>query len=438
MLCAHRLPAVRVCLLILGVVLAVSIDPSRAAVASSHSPRAGRRVECVVATHGNHRKAATRGKRRKAGKLCAGKKPKTSRTKRSISRKRPAPRKGGSQPSEISKVPGSAPDGPAPPSEPTLPVKSPQPVESAGPSRFFSPTSFWNEPLPANAPLDSSSVVVVGALNTEIGLEKAISKGPAINTTSWSVPIYTVPARQPTVRVSLVYASSPALQAAWAAVPLPADAQPAGGTDRHLVVWQPSTDRLWEFYALEHGTKGWQADWGGAIQSVSTNSGAYGPGAWPGATTTWGASASSLSIAGGLITLEDLERGQIDHALAMALPTVRGGVYSSPAERSDGAVLDPLYLPEGAHLRLDPKLNLTTLRLPRLTLMMAEAAQRYGIVVRDYADNVAFYAQDPVPTGTEPYTGSGGYYGGRSPGELLAAFPWSHLQLLKMELHSTS
>jgi hypothetical protein len=197
-------------------------------------------------------------------------------------------------------------------------------------------------------------------------------------------------------------------------------------------------DRLWEFYALARGAKGWQADWGGAIQNASSDPGAYGPGAWPGATTWWGASASSLSIAGGLITLEDLARGQINHALAMALPSVRGGVYASPAQRTDGAVLDPSYLPEGAHLRLDPKLDLAALHLPRMTLMMAEAAQRYGIFVRDYASNIAFYAQDPTPTGTEPYVGLHGYFEGKSAGQLMAAFPWSHLQLLKMQLHSVS
>ena len=51
--------------------------------------------------------------------------------------------------------------------------------------------------------------------------------------------------------------------------------------------------------------------------------------------------------------------------------------------------------PEGAHLRLDPRLNLAALNMPPLTLMMAEAAQRYGIIVRDYSPNIAFIAQDP-------------------------------------------
>ncbi len=312
------------------------------------------------------------------------------------------------------------------------------PVESAAPFRFFSPTSFWNQELPANAPLDPTSTAVVGAFDTEIAQEMAATKWPTINTTSYSVPIYTVPADQPTVMVQLMdHTPEAALSSAWSAVPLPSNAQPAAGGDKHLVVWQPSTDRLWEFWHLEQTLTGWQAGWGGAIQNVSSNSGAYGPEAWPGAQPGWGASGTSLSIAGGLITLEDLELGQINHALAMALPDTRAGVYASPAERTDGGDTEPLSLPEGAHLRLDPNLDLAALHLPKLTLMLAEAAQRYGIVVRDSAANVAFYAQDPIPTGTNPYTGAHGYYEGESVSQLLAAFPWSHLQLLKMELHST-
>jgi hypothetical protein len=145
-----------------------------------------------------------------------------------------------------------------------------------------------------------------------------------------------------------------------------------------------------------------------------------------------------LSIAGGLITLEDLEKGVINHALAMGIPEVRAGVYASPAQRTDGKSSSPLSLPEGAHLRLDPNLDLAALHLPRLTLMIAEAAQRYGIVVRDYTANVSFYAQDPTPTGTNPYAGPHGYFEGKTPAQLLASFPWSYLQLLKMELHGTS
>ncbi len=303
-------------------------------------------------------------------------------------------------------------------------------------SRFFSPSGPWNAPLASAAPLDPSSSALVGALGAEVAAERAGHRGPWINTTSYSVPIYTVPATQPTVAVQLDHAPEPALSAAWSAVPLPGSAKPASGTDGDLVVWQPSSGRMWEFWRLVHGSGGWSATWGGAMQHVSSNPGVYGTEAWSGAEPWWGVSASSLAIAGGLITFEDLRRGRIDHALVISVPNVRAGVYAAPARRTDGASSSPLSLPEGAHLRLDPQLDLHALHLPRLTLMLAEAAQRYGIFVGDYSPDVAFYAQDPTPTGKEPYAGPHGYFAGLNPSQLLARFPWAQLQLLRMSLHA--
>jgi hypothetical protein len=303
------------------------------------------------------------------------------------------------------------------------------------PFRFFAPGSPWNLQLPKTASLNASSAEFVGALSREVKLELETDQGPSISTTSNSVPVYTVPANQPTVPVRLESTYTvPALSAAWSAVPLPPSAQPAPGKDHHLVVWQPSTDRLWEFWHLVDGAEGWQAGWGGAMQNASSNFGTYGPAAWPGATWSWGGSASSLSIAGGLITLEDLRKGEINHALAIGVPKVKAGEYAAPAARTDGDSTNPMALPEGAHLRLNPSLELWKLHLPPLTLMLARAAKRYGIFVRDVAGNVTFYAQDPTTTGGNPYAGPNGFFEGTYPARLLSAFPWTHLQLLQMQL----
>jgi hypothetical protein len=287
----------------------------------------------------------------------------------------------------------------------------------------------------AKAPLDRRSAAIMRVFKQEIAAEQSAGTGPTVNSVRYSVPIYTVPADQPDVHVKLASKTAhPTLQAALDSVPLPPEARPAAGPDKHLVVWQPSTDRLWEFWRLSGGPGSWRADWGGAMRRVSSSSGAYGTNSWPGAEPTWGGSASSLSLAGGLVTLEDLEDGQIDHALALAIPHVRAGVYSLPARHDDGTWPDPLALPEGAHLRLDPKLNLARLHLPRLTRMLAEAAQRYGIFVRSGSTYVCFYGQDPTPTGSDPYVGPNGFLEGESPARAIASFPWRHLQLLKMRL----
>ena len=65
--------------------------------------------------------------------------------------------------------------------------------------------------------------------------------------------------------------------------------------------------------------------------------------------------------------------------------------------------------------------------------MMAEAAQRYGIVVRDQSGVVAFAGEDPTPTGSNPWAGPGGWFSGQYPSTLVQQFPWAHLQALRTD-----
>lgn len=319
-----------------------------------------------------------------------------------------------------------------------------QPSPAGTQFRFFSPQSFWNQPLPANAPVDPNSSAMVGALDAEVQSEVHDGSGPWINTEHDGVPIVTVPASQPTVRVILNRgdpSEDSTLRAAWSAVPLPANATPSSGDD-DLAVWQPSTDRMWEFFDMTRQNGQWTASWGGAMQNVSQNLGVYGPNAWSGAEPYWGVSAASFPLVGGAILVQQVRNGDINHALALGIPAPRAGVFALPAQRTDGRSTSPDALPEGARLRLDPTLNLNALHLPPLTLMIAEAAQRYGIFIRDTSGIISFYAEDADSTtsasGSDPFYGPDGFYGGKEPSALLADFPWSHLQVMKLDLRSSS
>jgi hypothetical protein len=144
-------------------------------------------------------------------------------------------------------------------------------------------------------------------------------------------------------------------------------------------------------------------------------------------------------MAAGVITMTDIEQGQINHALAVNLPYPCQTIYSWPAQRTDGAGTASDCIPEGAHLRLDPTLNIPSLHLPKLVQMMAQAAQTYGIYVRDQTKwAIGFWIQTPASAGTttafyangEP-TASGPFQG-KWPNQLLSYFPWGSLQVLQM------
>jgi hypothetical protein len=321
---------------------------------------------------------------------------------------------------------GIVPGGVAPPDTPAGPVPA---------ARLFALDGVWNRPLPGDAALDPASGALVNKLRAAVAQNEPwiAAKGTS--------PLYTVPAGQPTVRVQLDDNRQwwrKGLQEAFAAVPIPDAAIPADSADAHMTIWQPSTDRLWELYRARRQGAGWHALWGGAIDGVSRSPGYYDAGSWPGLSGPWwGATATSLPVIAGTMLIDELSAGEIPHALALNIPWARPKVYAWPAQRTDGKSSDANAIPEGARFRVDPALDIAKLDLPPVTRMMAEAAQRYGMIVRDQTgQGVSLFAENPTQYGANPYAGANGLFGGDQPDVLMRSFPWEHLRLLKMELHT--
>jgi hypothetical protein len=306
----------------------------------------------------------------------------------------------------------------------TAPAVAPPVVAAPAtcPTCPFAADSFWNQPLAADAPLDTQSAGYVGELRRQLS-----TTDPWINTTTYSAPVYTVPAGQPTVHVTLDNTNDPALRTALDQVPIPAGATAAAGSDHHLVVWQPGTDTMWELWLATVEADGWHARWGGKMTEVSRNPG-YFSAPHPG----WGATATSLPLLGGLMRISELQAGHIDHALAFAIPhTKLWTSWSWPAQRSDGDVDSAAAIPEGARFRLPASLDIDALKLPPVTAMMAKAVQRYGMVLRDKSGAVSFYAEDPTPLGgLDPYPALFNTW----PNLLFAEFPWDKLQVLRTDM----
>jgi hypothetical protein len=305
--------------------------------------------------------------------------------------------------------------------------------------QFEAPTSVWNSPVAAGAPLDPAS----SALSASVAV-MAGNYPVALNVMKWSTPIYIVPAGQPTVYMHLAANRktgrvNPVLQAAFAAVPVPPGARPATGTDNVLIIYQPSTDTMWETAKTRLLGDGWHFAYGGRIIHFSKNPGYYqqvqGSNGSLIEAPWWGNSASGLPVADSVITFRDLANGYIDHALGLLLPHnwIRGGVTVWPAARTDGRSATPDSVPEGARFRLDPNLDINSLHLPPLTRMIAYAAQRYGLIVRDGSSNISIDGQAPrTPAQTAAWKQALAGSGFRHWSQVLKSFPWSHLQLLRM------
>jgi hypothetical protein len=291
-------------------------------------------------------------------------------------------------------------------------------LTACGPStRAFSPRSAWNRPLSRRVRPHPRSGALVRELRRQVE-----GSGAWINSYEYSAPVYRVPRRQRRLRVRLD-TEYPQLERQFASVPVPRDAEPAAGSDAHMVVWQPARDTMWEFWKMRHAGDGWHARWGGRMRRVSCNRGAF--------KAPLGATATGLPLLGGLIGAGELRRGRIDHALAFALPEARSGVFAPPATRTDGLTADRRAIPLGTRFRLPPGLDLDRLGLTGPARVIAEAVQRYGMIARDKSGAVTFYAEAPTPRRRLDY---GRLFGGRTAAELLQRFPWDRLRALDAPL----
>ncbi len=176
--------------------------------------------------------------------------------------------------------------------------------------RLFAANSVWNQPLAANAPLDPDSGRLIAQFASEAEAEGGAGTGPFVETYGYTTPIYVVGPFQRTVRVAIDTDQNStwvhSLQGASDAVPIPPNARPSAGTDSQITIYQPSTDRLWEYWHFRRKGDGWHARWGGAIDDVSSSPGYYTPLSWNGAMSIWGASGTSLPLVAGTMTLAEL------------------------------------------------------------------------------------------------------------------------------------
>ena len=295
--------------------------------------------------------------------------------------------------------------------------------------KVFAADSFWYAVIPKDVTLHENNAAYVGEFLRQ---KKAYYGTVNINTTSWASPIYVAGPEVPLTQVSewncqKKTSTDKNLARQWEAVPIPAHAKEAAGTDAEMTVYQPSTDTLWEFWQARKVDGRWQACWGGRLQQASKSDGTF-----PG---HYGTTATSLPFIGGQITAEELRRGEIRHAIGISLVDAEHfSIKSWPAHRSDGwnPKKLPNRIPEGLRFRLDPAIDVDALGLHPVATIIAKAAQKYGFVVWDKAGAISIRAQNPnsYPDGVDPYPA---LFKGKRSSAVLDGFPWDRLQFLPLD-----
>lgn len=139
--------------------------------------------------------------------------------------------------------------------------------------------------------------------------------------------------------------------------------------DQHYLAVDLDRRQSWELIAARRWFGRWQA---GAGATWSMDSLDY-PDGWT--------IAAGLPLLPGTITYDEVAGGRIEHLLLGASPITAAGEFVWPARATDGRSEDPDAPPMGAWFRLRADADLSGLG-PQARVI-AEAAQRYGILMSD-------------------------------------------------------
>jgi hypothetical protein len=263
-------------------------------------------------------------------------------------------------------------------------------VESKSSSwRPFDDRSPWNTPIAATPKLAPDSEALVTDLAHS-------SKWPflTINIEPYGIPVYWVDATTPRQPVTVTTVRGQGFERTPTEVPIPADATPAGGTDKHLCIVDRARRLEWGFWEGEKRAAGWTC-------SVCAMADLAGSGVRPpAAREPWwmghGARACGFPLMAGLVTVDELRAGAIEHALVLAYPHIRSRYYVPPASTAQATTDEALPtrgIPCGGRIQLDPALDLGALGLSRSGRAMARALQTYGAYIGDFSGAVSLYAE---------------------------------------------
>ncbi len=212
----------------------------------------------------------------------------------------------------------------------------------------------WNQRVD-DLPVAADSAQLIASIGLDNGLHPDFGSG-LWDGAPIGIPFDIVSKATPRSRVSFLYASESDVE---------------GGSDRHAILVDSSTCRLYELYDLQRTASGWHAG-SGAIWNLRSN--ALRPAGWT------SADAAGLPIFPGLARYDDVARGVIAHALRFTAPRTRRA-YAYPARHYASSSDDPSLPPMGLRVRLKAGVDISG--FPPQARIVLQALKTYGMILAD-------------------------------------------------------
>jgi hypothetical protein len=236
----------------------------------------------------------------------------------------------------------------------------------------FPSSNAWNTDVSAY-PVRANSAQYVANVNSSGGtyLHPDFGGGGA-----YGIPFKVVGANEPLRRVRYTAYGDESDPGPF---PVPPNAPVEGGNastgDRHVIVLQQGTCRLFElgraFWRADH----WDADVG---VDWDLRSNARRPLGWT------SADAAGLAILPGLVRYDEVASGEVKHALRFTVSRTQKG-YVFPATHYASSSTDPSRPPMGLRFRL--KKNFSLAGFHGQSLVILRALKKYGMIVADNGSN---------------------------------------------------
>jgi len=261
----------------------------------------------------------------------------------------------------------------APPKAPARPAAAPRPngvVDGAIPCPILPADDIWNTRVDA-LPVSPSSATYVNTIGAAAAVHADFGSG-TWNGGPIGLPYVVVKAGQPKVNVTF----SVARESNPGPYPIPPNAPIEGGAastgDRHVLVVDAGTCRLYELYAAHPNADGsWRA-YSGAVYDLRSN--ALRPDTWT------SADAAGLPMLPGLVRYDEVASGQVRHAIRMTAPQTRA-LHVWPARHDASSLTGSQYPPMGQRFRLKASFNTSGYSAPVRVIL--QAMKLYGLVLAD-------------------------------------------------------
>ena len=234
----------------------------------------------------------------------------------------------------------------------------------------FPANNYWHADI-SKLPVSSHSKAWLRHMSPSSHLHPDFGPSYGAQPVPYGIPYTVVTSSHPTVRVHFTYAS----ESDDVRYPLGSDSKIEGGSgasgDRHVLIVNKTTCRLYELWNVHHTSHGWTAG-SGATWSLTSNR--LRPAGWT------SADAAGLPILPGLLRLDEVKAGHVDHAIRFTTD-MTDRRYIWPARHQAGSARDISYPPMGARFRLKASFPISSYRAD--TRAVLRAMKRYGLVLAD-------------------------------------------------------